>query len=129
MTGGVQLQIFIDQRSSQPIYDQIFSQIKGQILSGALQPEDALPSIRGLSRDLQISVITTKRAYEELEREGYIYTVAARGSFVARKDLETVRANHKKEIEAHFREARRLAAECGMSEAELAELFRQEGER
>lgn len=123
------MQIYIDQRSSQPIYDQIFSQIKGQILSGALQPEDALPSIRGLSRDLQISVITTKRAYEELEREGYIYTVAARGSFVARKDLEAVREHGRKEIQAHFREARRLAAECGMSETELAELFRQKGER
>lgn len=118
------MQIYIDHRSGQPIYDQICTQIKGQIMSGALSPEDPLPSIRALAKDLRISVITTKRAYEELEREGFIYTVAARGSFVARRELSCLREEKLREIESHMREISRLAAECGLKSGELAEMFR-----
>ena len=118
------MQIYIDHRSGQPIYDQICTQIKGQIMSGALSPEDPLPSIRALAKDLRISVITTKRAYEELEREGFIYTVAARGSFVARRELSCLREEKLREIESHMREISRLAAECGLTSGELAEMFR-----
>lgn len=118
------MQLFIDNRSSQPIYDQICTQIKNQIISGALMPDDPLPSIRALAKDLRISVITTKRAYEELEREGFIYTVSARGSFVARKNLSVVREANLREIEEHMKKISQLAAACGLSGNELAEMFR-----
>ncbi len=71
--------IFIDNKSGAPIYDQIYAQIKSHIISGVLQEDEALPSIRNLAKDLRISVITTKRAYDELEKEGFIYTVARQG--------------------------------------------------
>ena len=83
--------ILIDNKSGAPIYDQIFTQIKGHILSGELKQDEALPSIRGLAKDLRISVITTKRAYEELERAGFIYTVPGKGSCVAAKNQELLR--------------------------------------
>ena len=72
------MNIFIDNKSGAPIYDQIYSQIKNQIISGDLKEDEALPSIRNLAKDLRISVVTTKRAYDELEREGFIYTIAAK---------------------------------------------------
>ena len=83
--------VLIDNKSSLPIYDQIYSQIKAQIISGELQEHEALPSIRNLAKDLRISVITTKRAYDELEKEGFIYTIAAKGCFVAPKNVELLR--------------------------------------
>ena len=73
------MNILIDNKSGTPIYDQIYSQIKDQIISGALKQDELLPSIRGLAKDLRISFITTKRAYEELEKEGFIYTLPAKG--------------------------------------------------
>ena len=82
------MNIFIDNKSGLPIYDQIYSQIKSQIINGALQEDEALPSIRNLAKDLRISVITTKRAYEELEKEGFIYTVPAKGCYVSAKNTE-----------------------------------------
>ena len=85
------MELIIRNNSGQPIYDQISGQIKAQILSGALSPGDALPSIRGLAKDLKISVITTKRAYEELEREGFLTTVPGKGCFVAPQNPELVR--------------------------------------
>ena len=77
------MELFINNKSGAPIYDQIYNQIKQQIISGALQPDEAMPSIRGLARDLRISVITTKRAYDELEKEGFLYAVPAKGFFVS----------------------------------------------
>ena len=71
------MDIIIDNKSGAPIYDQIYTQIKNQIISGALKEDEMLPSIRGLAKDLRISFITTKRAYDELERDGFIYTVQA----------------------------------------------------
>ncbi|MBR6353575.1 MAG: GntR family transcriptional regulator, partial [Oscillospiraceae bacterium] len=78
--------ILIDNKSGQPIYEQIVEQIREQILMGTLGADEALPSIRSLAKDLRISVITTKRAYEELEQEGFLYTVAGKGCFVAEKN-------------------------------------------
>ena len=109
---GESVNIFIDNRNTTPIYDQIYAQIKAQIMSGALGEDAALPSIRNLAKDLRISVITTKRAYEELEKDGFIYTLAGKGSFVAPKNLELVREEHLKRIEEHLGAAARLAAEC-----------------
>ena len=117
------MNIFIDNKSGVPIYDQIYTQIKGHIISGALQENDPLPSIRNLAKDLRISVVTTKRAYDELEREGFIYTVPAKGCFVAPKNTELLREEHLKQIEAHLTEIRQLAAACGLSRAEILSMF------
>ena len=118
------MHIFIDNRSGQPIYEQIVSQIKAQIISGALGEDEALPSIRGLAKDLRISVITTKRAYDELEKEGFVYTVAAKGCFVAKKNAALLREENLKAIEAHIDEIARLAATCGLSAGAVAEMVR-----
>ena len=115
--------ILIDNKSGQPIYEQIVEQIREQILTGALQADEALPSIRSLAKDLRISVITTKRAYEELEREGFLYTVAGKGCFVAEKNTELLREEDLRHIEEHLSEIRRLAARCGLTREELREML------
>ena len=117
------MQILIDNRSGIPIYDQIYTQIKEQIISGALEENEMLPSIRGLARDLRISVITTKRAYDELEREGFIYTVPAKGCFVAARNVELLREENLRKIEQHMQEIRKLSAACRLSPAEIAEMW------
>lgn len=116
------MQILIDNKSGTPIYDQICSQIKSQILSGALQPDELLPSIRGLAKDLRISFITTKRAYEELEKEGFLYTVPAKGCYVAPKNTELLREENLKKIEAHLDEIVRLAAACNLSRQDILDM-------
>ena len=107
------MELIIRNTSSQPIYDQIASQIKAQIISGALAPGEALPSIRGLAKDLKISVITTKRAYDELEAAGFINTVAGKGCFVAEQNLELVRAQQLQQLSAQLAEAVELGRSCG----------------
>jgi GntR family transcriptional regulator len=114
--------ILIDNKSGTPIYDQIYSQIKGQIISGALKQDELLPSIRGLAKDLRISFITTKRAYEELEKEGFIYTLPAKGCYVAPKNVELLREENLKKIEEHIDEIVRLAASCNLSKQEIMEM-------
>ena len=116
--------ILIDNRSGAPIYDQIFTQIKGHILSGELKPDEALPSIRALAKDLRISVITTKRAYEELERSGFIYTIPGKGSFVSAKNTELMREEHLKQMEAHMTAVRSLAQLTGLSREEVQEMWK-----
>lgn len=113
------MRLFIDNRSGVPIYDQIYTQIKSQIISGELEEDAPLPSIRNLAKDLRISVITTKRAYEELERLGFIYTVAGKGCFVADKNIDAVRESVMAEIEKHLEEALKLAGECGLTKEQL----------
>ena len=108
------MQIFIDNKSGAPIYDQIYTQIKSQIISGALMEDEALPSIRNLAKDLRISVITTKRAYEELEREGFIVSLTGKGSFVAGANTELIREEHLRRLEDHLREAVSLSHLCGL---------------
>ena len=115
--------ILIDNKSGVPIYDQIFTQIKGHILSGELKQDEALPSIRGLAKDLRISVITTKRAYEELERAGFIYTVPGKGSFVAAKNQELLREEHLKKIEEHMTAIADLARGAGLGRGEVLEMW------
>lgn len=116
--------IIISNSSGAPIYEQICAQIKAKIISGELAEGDALPSIRLLAKELRISVITTKRAYEELEREGFLVTFPGKGSFVAGKNLELIREEHLRQIEELLQRARELAAQCGLSDAELAEMLR-----
>lgn len=116
------MNILIDNKSGTPIYDQIYSQIKGQIISGALKQDELLPSIRGLAKDLRISFITTKRAYEELEKEGFIYTLPAKGCYVAPKNVELLREENLKKIEEHIDEIVRLATSCNLSKQEIMEM-------
>ena len=108
------MDIILTNAASQPIYDQIVSQVKAQILSGKLKEGDALPSLRTLARDLRISVITTKRAYEELEREGFIVSLTGKGSFVAGANTELIREEHLRRLEDHLREAVSLSHLCGL---------------
>lgn len=115
--------ILIDNKSGAPIYDQIYTQIKNQIISGELSQDEALPSIRNLAKDLRISVVTTKRAYDELEREGFIYTLPAKGCFVAPKNVELLREETLKKIEDYIRQIGQLAAACGLTRQELREMI------
>ena len=115
--------IFIDNKSGAPIYEQIYTQLKGHIISGALSEDEMLPSIRGLAKDLRISVITTKRAYDELEREGFIYTVAGKGCFVAPKNVELLREENLKKIESHLAEVVKLASSCNLSRQDILEMY------
>ena len=116
------MNILIDNKSGIPIYDQIYSQIKSQIISGALKQDELLPSIRGLAKDLRISFITTKRAYEELEREGFIYTLRAKGCYVAPKNIELLREENLKKIEEYIDEIVKLAVSCNLSKQEIIEM-------
>ena len=112
------MELIIRNTTNQPIYDQIYSQIKAQIIAGNLSPGEALP------KDLRISVITTKRAYDELEADGFLYTVAGKGCFVAEKNLDLIREQKLKELEDHLDAAVELAAQCGVSALELMEMLR-----
>ncbi len=118
------MDIIISNAADRPIYEQIYQQMKQQIISGRLTEGDMLPSIRTLAKDLKISVITTKRAYDELEREGFIYTVAGKGCFVAEKNLELVREGNLRELEELLRRADALAASLGLSDEEVRDMLR-----
>lgn len=117
------MNLIISNASGLPIYEQIVTQIKGRILSGALEEGEMLPSIRALAKDLRISVITTKRAYDELEREGLICTVAGKGCFVAARNPEWVREGLLREIEEHMQKIAQLAVQAGIRGDELCEMF------
>lgn len=118
------MEIVIRNTSGQPIYGQIATQIKAQIVAGKLRPGDALPSIRALAKDLKISVITTKRAYDELEAAGFVRTVAGVGCFVAEKDLDLIREQQAQELEGHLTAVVELAKQIGVSQAEIREMLR-----
>jgi GntR family transcriptional regulator len=117
------MRIIISNASPDPIYEQITRQIKSQIISGELQEGEALPSIRRLAMDLQISVITTKRAYEELEKEGFVDTVEGKGSFVAMQNKELLREKKMKIVEDKLAEAVSEARLLGITRAELEEML------
>lgn len=118
------MHVIIRNSNNQPIYEQIYTQIKDLILTGSLNEGDLLPSIRNLAKDLRISVITTKRAYDELEREGFIHTVAGKGCFVAGTNRELIREENLKKIETHMQAIRQLAVSCGLTTEDLVEMFR-----
>ena len=118
------MNIIISNASNLPIYEQIYTQMKNAILLGDLREGDLLPSIRQLAKDLRISVITTKRAYDELERDGFLYTVAGKGSYVAAKNTGIIREGQLKEIEEHMREILRLAPACDLTGEDMLEQFR-----
>lgn len=116
------MNIIISNSNGKPIYEQIISQFKSLIISGELKAGEALPSIRLLAKDLRISVITTKRAYEELERDGFIQTVAGKGSFVSVRDASLVQEYRLREIEKHLQAAIDIAKESAVSKEQLCEM-------
>lgn len=117
------MQIIILNSSKEPIYEQIAKQVKSAILAGEVQEGDALPSIRQLAKDLQISVITTKRAYEELEKAGFLYSIVGKGSFVAEQNLEVIREKKLKVIEEQLGAVIANSREIGLSLDELQQLL------
>lgn len=117
------MDIIISNSGDTPIYEQIVSQIKGMILNGTLQEGDMLPSMRLLAKELRISVITTKRAYEELEREGFITSVTGKGSFVSRRNTELIREEQLKTVEGYLTKAISAAKVAGLEGQELCEIL------
>lgn len=117
------MEIIISNSSKKPIYEQITSQIKNLIMTGALQEGDALPSMRALAKTLHISVITTKRAYEDLERDGFIETVVGKGSFVATHNSHLLKEEQQRQIEDYLTKAVLLSKSCGISYEELTEIL------
>jgi GntR family transcriptional regulator len=117
------MDILIDNKSGAPIYDQIYTQIKAQIISGGLKEDEMLPSIRGLAKDLRISFITTKRAYEELEKEGFLYTVPGKGCYVAQKNVELLREENLKKIEQLLDQVVQLSASCSLTRDDIISML------
>lgn len=117
------MNIIISNSSDKPIYAQIVNQIKNQIISGELKEETSLPSMRSLAKELKISVITTKRAYEELEKEGFIYTITGKGSFIAKQNVELIRENELKNVQEHLSNAVTSAKKSNVPLNEMIEIL------
>ncbi|MFJ7973866.1 GntR family transcriptional regulator [Psychrobacillus sp. NPDC096389] len=117
------MQIIISNYSKEPIYEQIYTQVKKHILTNELQPGQSLPSMRQLAKDLDISVITTKRAYEELEKNGFIYSVVGKGSYVSEQNNEMIMERKMKVIEEQLMAAIQNSKEIGVELSELKELL------
>ncbi len=117
------MDILISNSGDTPIYEQIVTQVKGLILNGTLREGDMLPSMRLLAKELRISVITTKRAYEELEREGFIASVTGKGSFITRRNTELIREQQLKVVEGHLAKAIAAARIAGLNVLQLTEMI------
>lgn len=117
------MNIIINHSSMQPIYEQIVEQIKTRILHGEGKGGDALPSVRTLAKELKISALTVKKAYDYLEEEGFVVTVHGKGSFISADNRSVVEEEWRKEVESIMESAVIKAGKCGMSETELRELF------
>ena len=117
------MNIIVNNTSMQPIYEQIVEQIKGMIMQGQMQQEEMLPSVRTLSKDLRISALTVKKAYDTLEQEGFIITVHGKGSFVAGVNQNLLLEEQKKEVERDLDAAIRKGKSCGMNVEDLRQLF------
>ena len=117
------MNLIINNSSMQPIYEQIVGQIKELIMNGTLMQDTALPSVRTLAKDLRISALTVKKAYDALEQEGFIITVHGKGSFVADMNPQIAVEEKRKEVEKVFEETIRFAKRSGMSVEEIKELF------
>lgn len=117
------MKLIINHSSMQPIYEQIVEQIKGQIVKGSLEADTALPSVRTLAKELKVSALTVKKAYDALETEGFVITVHGKGSFVAFANQQMMLEEKKKEVESELEGAIRKGRSCGMTDQELEELF------
>jgi len=117
------MNIIINNSSMQPIYEQIAEKLKAEIIDGGLKQEQMLPSVRNLSKDLRVSALTVKKAYDTLEQEGFIVTVHGKGSFVAGVNQNILQEEQKKEVENALETAIRKARSSGMNDNEIRELF------
>lgn len=117
------MDIVVSNASSQPIYAQIKDQIKAAIINGQLNPGEKMPSIRRLAAQLRVSVITTKRAYDELELEGFIDSMQGRGSYVASKTTELLKEEYRRQVEQYLQAALDSAAAAGLTVADLKDLI------
>ena len=117
------MKLIINHSSMQPIYEQIVEQTKEKIMHGELTEETMLPSVRTLAKDLKVSALTVKKAYDALEQEGFVNTVHGKGSFVACANQNLMLEEKKKEVEADLEKAIRKGRSCGMSNQEITELF------
>lgn len=117
------MNILIRKESGLAIYEQIVNQIKEHIAKGYLKEHDALPSIRLLAKDLKVSVITTKRAYEELERDGFIVSIAGKGSYVSGIKTTSIRDFYRDDIREHINKIKKLASDGAISDEELLTMF------
>lgn len=117
------MNIIISNSSMQPIYEQVVTQVKQEILNGSLAPESKLPSVRELAGELRISALTVKKAYDTLEQEGFIVTVHGKGSFVAGVNRDLALEAQKKEVEKELDSVIKKAKSCGMTEEEITQLF------
>lgn len=121
---GEPMEILISNHSDKPLYEQISTQIKAQIMDGTLFPGQALPSMRALARDLHLSVITVQRAYEDLTRDGFLETVTGKGSFVAAQNTAFIREEQLRLAEEHLQEAAQIGRRHGISYDQLAKILR-----
>lgn len=117
------MKIIVNNTSMVPIYEQIVDQIKKMIVNGELHEDDILPSVRSLSKDLKISALTVKKAYDNLEQEGFTITVHGKGTYVAATNKDFILEEQKKEVEADFEMAIQKGRRCGLKDEELRELF------
>ncbi|MBQ2257851.1 MAG: GntR family transcriptional regulator [Lachnospiraceae bacterium] len=117
------MNLIINHSSMQPIYEQIVNQIKDKIMHGELLEETMLPSVRTLAKDLKVSALTVKKAYDQLEEEGFVNTVHGKGSFVACANQAQMLEEKKKEVESEFEQTIKKARSCGMEDTEIWELF------
>ena len=117
------MNILINNSSMQPIYEQIVGQIKAAIMTGSLKEEQLLPSVRSLAKDLRISALTVKKAYDTLEQEGFIITIHGKGSFVAGINPNLAMEEQRKEVEQLLEQAVRKGRTCGMTKEELLNLL------
>lgn len=117
------MNLIIHNSSMQPIYEQIVSQVKAKIMNGELKEEAMLSSVRTLAKELKVSALTVKKAYDALEAEGFIITVHGKGSFVTLANQALMLEEKKKEVEADFEMAIRKGRSCGMTDGELTQLF------
>lgn len=117
------MNLIINHTSMQPVYEQIVCQIKDKIMHGELIEETMLPSVRTLAKEIKVSALTVKKAYDQLEAEGFVVTVHGKGSFVACANQAQMLEEKKKEVESEFEQTIRKARSCGMEDKEIQELF------
>ena len=117
------MEIVISSNTSKPIYEQITSQIKALIMSGELQTGDPIPSMRAMAKSLHVSVITVQKAYEDLQRDGFIETTVGRGSFVSARNRDFIQEEQQRKVESHLQEAAEIGRTSGISLDKLIELL------
>ena len=118
------MDIHLDKQNKIPFYEQIYNALRNQIMVGSLKPNEKLPSIRFLAKELEVSVITTKRAYEDLERDGFIYSVSGKGSYVTDQNVDALLVQYEVEIEDLLKQVIELASYANISESELKEIYK-----